>query len=51
LLAGKPMSRENFQAAADLALEGAKTYQYNGFKVRMAKQAIVTAFTRAGGLA
>jgi xanthine dehydrogenase YagS FAD-binding subunit len=49
-LAGKSISRENFQAAADLALEGAKAYQYNGFKVRMAKQAIVTAFTMAGGL-
>lgn len=50
-LAGKPMTRENFNAAANLALEGAKTYQHNEFKVRMAKQAIVTAFTMAGGLA
>lgn len=50
-LAGKPMSRENFQAAAELALAGAKTYQYNAFKVQMAKQAIVSAFTIAGGLA
>ena len=48
-LAGKPMTRENFNAAANLALEGAKTYQHNEFKVRMAKQAIVTAFTMAGG--
>ncbi|MGC2300156.1 MAG: xanthine dehydrogenase family protein subunit M [Acidobacteriaceae bacterium] len=50
-LAGKALTRENFQTAADLALEGAKTYQYNAFKVRMAKQAIVTAFSMAGGLA
>lgn len=50
-LTGKPMTAENFLAAANLALQGAKTYQHNAFKVAMAKQAIVSAFTMAGGLA
>ena len=48
-LAGKPATEENYRAAAELALEGAKTYQYNAFKVPMAKQAIVRALTIAAG--
>ncbi len=46
-LAGKPATEENFSAAAEITLRGAKTYQYNAFKVQMAKQAIVRAFTVA----
>lgn len=49
-LTGKPMTNENFLAAANLALEGAKTYEYNAFKVPMARQAIVSALRMAGGL-
>ena len=49
MLAGKQMSRENFHAAAEIALESAKTYEHNAFKVEMAKQTIVRAFTIAGG--
>lgn len=48
-LAGKPANAESFHAAAELALSGAKTYQYNAFKVPMAKQAIVRALTIAAG--
>ena len=46
-LAGKPVNAESFAAAAEIALRGAKTYKYNSFKVQMAKQAIVRAFTVA----
>ncbi len=51
MLKGKAASEANFLAAADAALEGAKTYEYNAFKVAMAKQTIVRAFTVAGGQA
>lgn len=50
-LAGSQMTNENFLAAANLALEGAKTYEHNAFKVPMARQAIVSALRMAGGLA
>ena len=48
-LKGKPATPENYRAAAELALAGAKTYQHNAFKVPMAKQAIVRALTIAAG--
>ncbi len=48
-LKGKPATAESYQAAAELALAGAKTYKHNAFKVPMAKQAIVRAFTIAAG--
>jgi len=50
-LAGQNLSRENFQAAANEALSGAKPLRENGFKVEMAKRAIVRALTSAGGIA
>lgn len=46
-LEGKPATEATYRAAAEVALEGAKTYKYNAFKVPMAKQAIVRAFTTA----
>jgi len=49
-LAGQNLSRENFQAAANEALSGAKPLRENGFKVEMAKRAIVRALTSAGGI-
>jgi xanthine dehydrogenase YagS FAD-binding subunit len=49
-LAGQNLSRENFQAAANEALSGAKPMRENGFKVEMAKRAIVRALTSAGGI-
>ena len=48
-LVGKPANAESYRAAAELALAGAKTYQYNAFKVPMAKQAIVRGLTMAAG--
>jgi xanthine dehydrogenase YagS FAD-binding subunit len=50
-LVGKPATKENFQAAAAVALEGAKPQTHNGFKVELAKRAIVRALEVAGGVA
>ena len=47
MLRGKPATEENFRAAAEEAVRGAKTYEHNAFKVEMAKQTIVRAFTQA----
>ncbi len=48
-LVGKPANADSYRAAAELAMAGAKTYKDNAFKVPMAKQAIVRAFTVAAG--
>ena len=50
-LVGKPLGSEAFAAAADRAVQGAKTYKHNAFKVEMAKRSIVRALTVAGGRA
>ncbi len=47
-LAGKTADQPTFRMAADAALEGAKTYEHNAFKIEMARQVIVRAFTVAG---
>ena len=46
-LAGAVPSPDAFGKAADLALSGAKTYEHNAFKVRLARQGIVRALTIA----
>jgi xanthine dehydrogenase YagS FAD-binding subunit len=46
-LAGSPATPESIRKAADLALAGAKGYEDNTFKIEMAKQAVVRAFTLA----
>jgi len=50
-LVGKPVGPEAFAAAAEQAVQGAKTYKHNAFKVVMAKRSIVRALTVAGGRA
>jgi xanthine dehydrogenase YagS FAD-binding subunit len=50
-LAGKRASKENFRAAAEIALKDAKPQRDNAFKVEMAKRAIVRALSVAGGIA
>jgi xanthine dehydrogenase YagS FAD-binding subunit len=40
-------SRKTFQQAAEAALEGAKGYEHNAFKIELAKQSIVRALTLA----
>lgn len=47
LLAGKPAIQASYEAAAEQALGGAKTYEHNTFKVVLAKETIVRAFTQA----
>ena len=46
---GKPASDATYRLAADQILAGAKTYEHNAFKVAMAKETIVRAFTVAAG--
>jgi xanthine dehydrogenase YagS FAD-binding subunit len=45
VLAGKNASPEIFRQAAELAIEGAKPYKDNAFKVEMARRAVVRALT------
>lgn len=40
-LIGKKASEKNFAAAAEIVLEGAQGYRFNGFKIGLAKKAIV----------
>lgn len=49
-LAGKKPDRASFEAAAAAALAGAKPLSQNGYKVELAKRAIVVAFERAMGV-
>src|SRR5215212_4396246 len=50
-LAGKPLSEESFQRAADVALRDARPLAQNAYKVELAKRAIVRALMRASKLA
>jgi len=50
-LIGKPVSEESFKHAAQIAMQGAKAYEYNAFKLRMAPAAITEALKHASGLA
>ncbi|HEV7438555.1 MAG TPA: xanthine dehydrogenase family protein subunit M [Methylobacterium sp.] len=47
LLQGKPATRESFQAAADLIVREAKPQSANGFKVELARRAIVRGLEQA----
>jgi xanthine dehydrogenase YagS FAD-binding subunit len=47
LLAGKQANEDTYRAAANEAVAGAKTYEHNAFKIQMAKETIVRAFTLA----
>lgn len=49
-LAGKSATEENFQQAAQIAMQGAKTYQYNAFKVKLGTNVIVEALKKAAGI-
>ncbi|MCX6216672.1 xanthine dehydrogenase family protein subunit M [Spirosoma sp.] len=49
-LVGKPATKENFQAAAELLLAGAQGYEHNAFKIELAKRAIVRALGQAAKL-
>jgi xanthine dehydrogenase YagS FAD-binding subunit len=47
LLQGKPANRETFKAAADLILQEAKPQSTNGFKIELARRAIVRGLEQA----
>ena len=49
-LKGKPVSEDTFQQAAQLAMQGAKAYEYNQFKLKMAPNAIRQALKTAASL-
>ena len=49
-LAGKPATEENFKQAAQLAMQGAKGYEHNSFKLKLAPASIVEALKHASGL-
>ena len=44
-LVGKTASAESFRAAAEAALAGAQGYQYNSFKIELARRTMVRALT------
>jgi xanthine dehydrogenase YagS FAD-binding subunit len=50
LLTGRP-SPELFHTVATAALEGARAYTYNGFKIELAKRTLTRALSIAGGIA
>ncbi|MFD2934325.1 FAD binding domain-containing protein [Spirosoma flavum] len=50
LLVGKPATKENFRAAAELLLAGAQGFGHNTFKIELAKRAIVRALGQAAKL-
>ena len=47
LLVGKPAEEAHFKTAAEAALQGAKPYRDNGFKIELARRCIVRALTVA----
>jgi xanthine dehydrogenase YagS FAD-binding subunit len=49
-LIGKPISEENFKQAAQMAMAGAKGYEYNSFKLNLAPATINEALKHAAGL-
>lgn len=49
-LKGQPVSEESFKHAAAIAMQGAKAYEYNAFKLKLAPASIVEALKHAAGL-
>ena len=49
-LAGKLATEDNFKQAAQIAMQGAKAYQYNAFKLKLAPAAIIEALKHAAGV-
>ena len=50
VLTGSPNTVQTYQRAADAALQGAKPYKYNAFKIELAKRTLVRALSTAGGI-
>ncbi|MCF0072187.1 xanthine dehydrogenase family protein subunit M [Dyadobacter sp. CY261] len=49
-LAGKTVSEETFRQAAEIAMQGAKAFKYNAFKLKLGPNVIVEALKNAAGL-
>lgn len=49
-LLGKPATEETFKQAAEIAMQGAKAYKYNAFKLKLGPNTIVEALKNAAGL-
>jgi xanthine dehydrogenase YagS FAD-binding subunit len=49
-LIGKAAGASAYQAAAEIAMAGAKAYKDNGFKIELAKSTLVRALTETGGM-
>ena len=49
-LIGKQATADNFAQAAQIAMTGAKAYEYNAFKIKMAPATISEALKHAAGL-
>lgn len=49
-LIGKPATEDSFKMAAQIAMQGAKGYQYNSFKLKLAPATITEALKHATGL-
>jgi len=49
-LIGKPATEDSFKQAAEIAMQGAKAYEYNKFKLRLAPASITEALKHAAGL-
>lgn len=50
-LIGKPVSESSFAGAAELAMQGAKAFKYNAFKLKLGPNSIVQALKTAAKLA
>ncbi|SKB50121.1 FAD binding domain-containing protein [Dyadobacter psychrophilus] len=49
-LAGKPATEETFRQAAEIAMQGAKAFKHNAFKLKLGPNVIVEALKNAAGL-
>lgn len=49
-LIGKPATEDSFKQAAQIAMQGAKGYQYNSFKLKLAPATITEALKHAAGI-
>jgi len=50
-LIGKPATVDNFKQASQIAMQGAKAYKYNQFKLKLGPNTIVQALKTAAGVA
>ncbi|MCC9135407.1 FAD binding domain-containing protein [Pontibacter silvestris] len=50
-LVGKPVSETTFEQAAEIAMRGAKAFEHNAYKLKLAPNSIVQALKTAAGIA